>query len=215
LITGGPTFEDLDPVRFLGNRSSGRMGLALAAAALRAGHETRLILGPTSLEPPAGALIVNIRSAADMTRAVLANLAWADALVMAAAVADYTPASYSREKLKKNAGELVLRLKRTEDILLRLGGLPERRGKFLAGFSLDAGLNLEEGRRKLEEKNLDLVAVNSAEALGAGRSRAWLLSRGGETDCGVLEKAELARLIIEQAGVFFASGRRGTAICPT
>ncbi|MDR3077245.1 MAG: phosphopantothenoylcysteine decarboxylase, partial [Planctomycetota bacterium] len=198
LITGGPTVEDVDPVRFLSNRSSGRMGLALAGAAVRAGCETRLILGPTQLEPPAETNPVRVRSAAEMLAAVLDNLSWADALIMAAAVADYTPAEPSGAKLKKGKGELFLRLKRTDDILLRVGARPERRGMCLVGFSLDVSVNLEEGRRKQKDKGLDLMLVNSAESFGSGLSRAWLLSAAGEEDCGLIAKEKLAERIVER-----------------
>ncbi|MDR1518605.1 MAG: hypothetical protein LBU23_00465 [Planctomycetota bacterium] len=196
LITGGPTIEDLDPVRFLGNRSTGRMGLALAGAALRAGCRARLILGPAPLEPPPGIETVRVRSAADMLAAVLGHFAWADALIMAAAVADYTPSDPSREKLKKGPGDLLLRLKRTEDILSRVGALPERRGKCLVGFSLDVGVNLDEGRRKLREKGLDLVVVNSVASFAAGQTSAWLVSAAGECDCGGLSKDDLAASVV-------------------
>lgn len=192
LVTAGPTAEDIDPVRYITNRSTGRMGMETALAVARAGGEPRLVLGPTPLEPPPGLAVIRVRSAADMCRAVVENLAWADCLVMTAAVADYTPAEPMDTKLKKADGDLYLRLKRTPDILRTVMALPEREGKFVVGFSLDVGMNLAEGRRKLAEKRLDLIVVNTAASFGSERIRAWFLSPGEERDLGDMEKRELA-----------------------
>lgn len=195
LITAGPTAEDIDPVRFITNRSSGRMGMEVAEAVARAGGTPRLVLGPTSLPPPAGIETIRVRSAADMCRAVMENLAWADSLVMTAAVADYTPAEPLDTKLKKGEGDLFLRLKRTPDILRTVMDMPEREGKFIVGFSLDVGMNLEEGRRKLREKRLDLIVVNTAASFGADTIAATLISPAGERGAGVVGKRELADAI--------------------
>ncbi len=198
LITAGPTAEDIDPVRFITNRSSGRMGMEIARAVDRAGGAPLLILGPTQLEPPQGIETIRVRSAADMHRAVLAHIGWADCLVMAAAVADYTPAEPLREKLKKGDGDLSLRLRRTVDILADLKDRPERRGKFIIGFSLDVGLNLEEGRRKLAAKNLDLIVVNTVASFGSGEETADIMSHEAVEECGVIAKEELARKIVDR-----------------
>ncbi|MDR2392336.1 MAG: hypothetical protein LBE84_11750 [Planctomycetota bacterium] len=214
LITGGPTVEDIDPVRFLGNRSTGRMGIALARTAVALGLEARLILGPTHLAPPPEVETIGIRSAGEMLQAVLANFSWCDALVMAAAVADYTPVQPMKGKIKKNGADFILRLKRTEDILFRVGRLPERRGKCLIGFSLDVGENVEEGRRKLREKGLDMVLVNSVAAFGAQRVRSSIVSLGGEEDLGELDKEELADILFARAIRFFDQNAwQRTATC--
>jgi phosphopantothenoylcysteine decarboxylase/phosphopantothenate--cysteine ligase len=179
------------------------MGIALARAAVSSGLEAKLILGPTHLLPPPEVETIGVRSAGDMLDAVLAHFSWCDALIMSAAVADYTPAQPMKEKIKKNGGDLLLRLKRTEDILLRIGRLPERRGKCLVGFSLDVGENLAEGRRKLREKGLDMVLVNSIAAFGARRAHAYIVSFEGDEDLGELDKEELAAVLFARVIRFF------------
>lgn len=198
LITAGPTAEDIDPVRYITNRSTGRMGFAVAEAVSRAGGEPRLIVGPTPLEPPMGIDATRVRSAADMCRTVVDNLEWCDCLVMTAAVADYTPAEPLDSKLKKKDGDLFLRLKRTSDILATIRDLPQRLGKFVVGFSLDVGVNLDEGGRKLREKNLDLIVVNTVESFGSNRATAWLLSPDGAENCGGIGKEELSERIVSR-----------------
>ena len=199
LITAGPTAEDIDPVRFITNRSTGGMGMEMAIAVLRAGGTPVLVLGPTAAPVPEGVPqtnIVRVRSAQDMYEAVLANLAWCQALVMAAAVADYTPAEPLDEKLKKKDGDLVLRLKRTPDILASIKDRPERAGKFVIGFSLDVGLNLAEGRRKLESKKLDRIVVNTTASFGSGMERACIVSADGAEDLGEIAKDALAERLV-------------------
>ncbi len=198
LVTAGPTAEDIDPVRFLTNRSSGRMGIEAARAVVRAGGSARLILGPTCLEPPDGVETIRVRSAGDMHRAVRENLPWAQSLVMAAAVADYTPAEPLDVKLKKKDGDLFLRLKRTPDILASIRDAPERRGKYVIGFSLDVEVNLEEGKRKLAEKNLDCIVVNSARSFGSGDETACIVGRDGIEDCGTVSKEDLAERLVSR-----------------
>lgn len=199
LVTAGPTAEDIDPVRFITNRSTGRMGAAVALAVRRAGGTPLLILGPTALEPPPGVAVVRVRSAADMLRAVMERLEWADSLIMTAAVADYTPAEPLAVKLKKGEGDLVLRLKRTADILAEVKKSPLRPGKFIVGFSLDVGMNLDEGRRKLREKGLDLLVANTVAAFGAESSSAWILApEGEEVACGEMEKGRLADAVVSR-----------------
>ncbi len=203
LITAGPTAEDIDPVRFICNRSTGRMGMEVAVAVREAGGTPRLILGPTNLTPPDGIDTVRVRSAADMHREVIAGLAWADGLVMTAAVADYTPAEPLTTKLKKQDGDLVLRLKRTVDILADVKSRPERTGMVVVGFSLDVDMNLDEGRRKLHDKNLDLIVVNTVSSFGSGRETAAILSRNGVTELGEIDKSALAtQLVATMASLF-------------
>ncbi len=197
LITGGPTCEDIDPVRFLTNRSTGRMGLELALAARTLGMAPLLILGPTALAVPDFLPWIAVRSAADMLAAVEAAFPVCDLLVMSAAVADYTPAEPLDHKLKKTGGDLLLRLKRTADILQTIAAHPQRQGKKVCGFSLDREINLAEGRRKLAAKNLDMIAVNGASAFGAETSIVTLLLRdGGQLDLPAQDKALTARTIL-------------------
>lgn len=198
LVTAGPTAEDIDPVRFITNRSSGRMGMEVARAVKAAGGSALLILGPTRLSPPAGINVVNVRSAEDMAKAVDKNLSWADALVMAAAVADYTPIEPLDVKLKKTDGDLVLRLKRTRDILAGVKTSPHRRGRYVVGFSLDIGMNLAEGRRKLEEKDLDLIIVNSVSSFDAEHEHAYILGPEESEECGEIPKEQLAGKIVRR-----------------
>src|SRR5688500_1897917 len=140
VITAGPTYEDIDPVRFVGNRSSGRMGYAVAAEALRRGAAVTLITGPTHLTPPHGAAVARVRSAAEMHAAVMERAADQDAIIMAAAVADYAPAEPAAKKMKKGDGPVTITLNRTKDILGDLGRLPsrkERRLPVLVGFAAE------------------------------------------------------------------------------
>lgn len=168
LVTAGPTYEDIDPVRFLGNRSSGRMGFAIAAAAARRGAETVLVAGPVALETPPGVLRRDVRSAAQMREAVLAELP-ADAYVSAAAVADFTPAAAAAGKIKKQPGQdgLVLELVRTADILAEVAAHP-RRPRVVVGFAAETSDVEANARDKLARKGLDFVAANRVGVAGSG-----------------------------------------------
>ena len=170
LVTAGPTFEDIDPVRFVGNRSSGRMGYALAAEALRRGAAVTLVSGPTHLTAPHGAELVAVRSAAEMHAAVMARVANQDAVIMAAAVADYTPAAPSRQKVKKGDGALTITLNRTKDILGELGRLPSRAQgvPVLVGFAAETHDVVSYAQGKLEKKAVDLIVANDVSRAGAG-----------------------------------------------
>jgi phosphopantothenoylcysteine decarboxylase/phosphopantothenate--cysteine ligase len=182
LITAGPTREPLDPVRFLSNRSSGRMGYALAAAAARAGCRVVLVSGPVALRPPRGARVLRVETAEEMRRATLREARGAGLVIMAAAVADYRPAAPSRRKIKKGAARQVLRLERTPDILAELGRR-KRRGQLLVGFAAETHDLLRHAREKLARKNLDFLVANPVGRPGSGFespfNRATLLSRGG------------------------------------
>ncbi len=198
LVTAGPTAEDIDPVRYITNRSTGRMGMAVAEAVRDAGGLATLVLGPVAATPPEGVDVVHVRSAADMAGAVQSRLPEHHALVMAAAVADYTPAEPLGGKLKKKEGDLFLRLKRTVDILASVQDSPSRAGKCVVGFSLDVGINLAEGRRKLEAKNLDLIVVNTVSSFGADRENAVIVSPSGAEELGEIGKEELARMLVSR-----------------
>jgi len=195
LVTAGPTCEDLDPVRFLTNRSSGRMGNAIAAEAVARGHDTLLVSGPTALEPPPGARCVPVRSAADMLDACLADFDSCDAAVLVAAVADYRPAELSDHKIKK-ADDLVLRLARTVDIAKRLGQRKTR--QVLVGFALESDDGRANALRKLESKNLDAIVLNSPDTFGSDRIRAEIFERGGAWgQAQHLSKLDLAKLVLD------------------
>jgi len=168
LISAGPTFEDLDPVRFIGNRSSGKMGFAIAEAAVRQGAEVVLVAGPVSLPTPAGLTRIDVRSAAQMHAAVLDALP-VDVYIGAAAVADFTPRSVAPGKIKKQAGmdTLVLELVRTPDILAEVAA-HERRPRLVVGFAAETDHVEQYARGKLEKKGLDLIAANRVGVAGSG-----------------------------------------------
>jgi len=169
LVTAGPTFEDLDPVRYLGNRSTGRMGFAVAAEAMARGARVLLVAGPTSLEPPAGAEVERVRSAEQMRQAVMTRVDEADAVVMAAAVADYTPTAGSApEKLRKGEGDLSLDLRRTPDILAELGRMGSTGRPMLVGFAAETSDLIENATAKLRSKNVDVIVANDVSRSDAG-----------------------------------------------
>jgi phosphopantothenoylcysteine decarboxylase/phosphopantothenate--cysteine ligase len=171
LVTAGPTFEDLDPVRFVGNRSSGRMGFAVAREAARRGAHVTLIAGPTSVEPPPVGELIRVRHAVDMRDAVMARLDGADAVVMAAAVADYAPATAEAEKISKSEDVLTLTLRRTPDILAAIGAWRVSRGgarPVLVGFAAETSDAVTRARRKLASKHVDFIVVNDVLQPGAG-----------------------------------------------
>src|SRR5690348_15373185 len=166
LLTAGPTQEDLDPVRFLTNRSSGKMGYAVAEAAARRGAKVILISGPTALETPAGVTRIDVRTAAEMLNAVQKNVAEATKAIFAAAVADYRPAEAAAHKSKKTAGEFTLRLEPNPDILSTVA---RKKGeRLIVGFAAETDKVAENARKKLQEKDADLIVANDVTAAGAG-----------------------------------------------
>ncbi|MFA4943568.1 MAG: bifunctional phosphopantothenoylcysteine decarboxylase/phosphopantothenate--cysteine ligase CoaBC [Lentisphaeria bacterium] len=170
VVTAGPTREALDPVRYLTNRSSGKMGYALAAAAAAAGHEVVLVSGPVHLPPPAGCRLVSVETAAEMAAAVKAEFADAALLVMAAAVADYRPATVAGQKLKKGAAPRTLRLEPTEDILASIAAL-KRPGQKVAGFAAETERLAEFAQAKLARKRLDWIVANDVSRPDIGFDR--------------------------------------------
>jgi phosphopantothenoylcysteine decarboxylase/phosphopantothenate--cysteine ligase len=169
VVTAGPTYEDLDPVRYIGNRSSGKMGFALAAAAARRGARVVLVSGPTSLEPPPAVETVRVRSAVEMRDAVIASGSDADVIIMAAAVADYAPSERRAQKISKTEQSLTLSLVRTPDILGELGRLRGANGRpLLVGFAAETMDLVRRAREKLREKRLDLIVANDVSRAGAG-----------------------------------------------
>lgn len=200
LVSAGPTREPIDPVRFLSNRSSGRMGFALARAACRRGAKVTLVSGPTDLPDPAGVAVIRVGSAAEMRAAIRRAFRDATVLVMAAAVADYRPATVAAHKLKKGAGGRTLRLVRTEDIV---SDLARRKGpRLIVGFAAETRDVEREARRKLMEKRLDLVVANDVTAPGAGfetdTNVVRLLDRnGGDVSLPCLPKDAVADRILD------------------
>ena len=170
LVTAGPTYEDFDPVRYVGNRSSGRMGYAIAAEAARRGAHVTLVSGPTSIDAPPVAEVVQTRSAADMLEAVRSRAGNADIVVMAAAVADYTPVERAPQKVSKDADTLTLTLKRTTDILRELGHqrLKSGGGPILVGFAAETEDVVAKARAKREAKHVDLIVANDVSRSDAG-----------------------------------------------
>lgn len=222
LITAGPTREYIDPVRYLSNDSSGRMGFALARAALARGHRVTLVHGPVALVPPAGARAVSVVSAADMLAAC--ERAWPrhEVLIMAAAVADYTPAEPSPFKRKKQARQVSLRLKPTVDVLARLSANRPSPRAVVVGFALEDRDARRNAERKLASKNLDAIVLNRPTAIGAERCAMELLVRGGRWRRLVLRNkaahaAEILRVVETLARqrrmVQVCRGRQGMQRC--
>jgi phosphopantothenoylcysteine decarboxylase / phosphopantothenate---cysteine ligase len=209
LVTAGPTVEDIDPVRFVSNRSSGRMGYRLAEAARDRGARVVLVSGPTALPTPSGIELVAVRSAEEMARAVAARVSPATIVAMAAAVADYRPATVSPTKVKKTEGPATLEMVRTTDILRSLG--QAKGDRLLVGFAAETDHVLEHARKKLREKNLDLIVANDVSRAGAGfggdTNAAVLIDRdGGELDVPPCSKRGLAdavwdRVVVMRKGV--------------
>lgn len=195
LVTAGPTVEDLDSVRFISNRSSGRMGYAIAREAARRGASVCLVSGPVQLAAPAGVDVVRVRTAAEMAAAVLARFPAVDIVVKAAAVADYRPIGPISGKLKKTAPTLTVQMERTEDILARLGA--EKAGRLLVGFAAEAEDLLGQAQVKLRLKNLDLVVANDITRHDSGfdseQNQVIFLDRdGGIEELPLLGKEEVA-----------------------
>ncbi|MGD9904419.1 MAG: bifunctional phosphopantothenoylcysteine decarboxylase/phosphopantothenate--cysteine ligase CoaBC [Vicinamibacterales bacterium] len=204
LVTAGPTFEDIDPVRFVGNRSSGRMGYAVAAEAARRGAAVVLVSGPTHLDPPGGVEVVRVRSAADMHHAVMARAGAADAVVMAAAVADYTPEAVAGRKVAKADGGWSLPLVRTVDILAELGRLPSRAtGRpVLVGFAAETHDLLAHADAKRRRKGVDLVVANDVARHDAGfevdTNAVTFVSDDGLEDVPLMAKTAVAARILDR-----------------
>src|SRR5687767_6465547 len=204
VVSAGPTYEDIDPVRYIGNRSSGRMGYAVAAEAARRGARVVLVSGPTHLNPPAGIEIVRVRSAAEMGAAVHQHAADADVVVMAAAVADYTPAGGPASAKIEKGGSLDLRLNRTPDILADLGRMRGDRSKpVLIGFAAESGDPLARGRDKRASKRVDLIVANDISRTDAGfdseLNQATIIGGDGEEPFALGPKSELAGRILDRA----------------
>ena len=182
LVTAGPTQEPIDPVRYISNRSSGRMGYAVAEAAIEAGHAVTLVSGRVNLTPPPLATVIPVTTSEEMRAAVTEQVASTDVLVMCAAVADYRPATVAKQKIKKKSERLSLELVPTRDIL---GSLPRDRKFLVVGFAAETNDMEEYARKKLQNKNLDLIVVNDVSRTDIGMESAdnevTILFRDGQT----------------------------------
>jgi phosphopantothenoylcysteine decarboxylase/phosphopantothenate--cysteine ligase len=210
LVTAGPTVEDIDPVRFVSNRSSGKMGYRLAEAARDRGARVILVSGPTSLEAPSGVEVLSVRSAQDMQRAVADRVGPATVVIAAAAVSDYRPAGASASKVKKTDGPVTLDLVPNPDILKGLG--KEKGARLLVGFAAETEDLVANARKKLESKNLDLVVANDVTVRGAGfggeTNTVVLLRRdGGRVDVPPGSKREIAERILDEVRALRSAGR--------
>jgi phosphopantothenoylcysteine decarboxylase / phosphopantothenate---cysteine ligase len=205
VVTAGPTYEDIDPVRYVGNRSSGRMGFALAAEARRRGAEVTLIAGPTTTTPPSVDATIAVRSAADMHEAVLQAASNADVVIMAAAVADYAPASPAAQKVTKADGPLTLTLQRTKDILSDLGSMRAGLGgerPVLVGFAAETQDLLVRAREKRVRKKVDLIVANDVsqpdQGFDADTNAVTIIGDGDEQVVPLQSKARVAAVILDR-----------------
>jgi len=201
LVTAGPTREAVDPVRYLSNHSTGKMGYAIARAAARRGAQVTLVSGPANLSVPLGVNAVPVTGAAQMFEAVTAVSREQDIIIKAAAVADYRPASPGTDKIKKKDGDLRLELERTDDILAWLGQ-HRSPGQILCGFSMETRDLLMNSRNKLEKKNIDLIVANNLKTEGAGfgteTNVVTIISRDGEEELELMSKDEVAHHVLDR-----------------
>ena len=205
LVTAGPTQEAIDPVRFITNHSSGKMGYALAKMAALRGAQVTLVSGPVSISPFTGIEKVDVRSAQEMFEAVTARSAINDIIVMCSAVADYTPANYSDQKVKKSDGNLNIALTRTQDVLAYLGA-HKHEGQILVGFSMETEHLIENSSEKLGKKNADIICANSIVSsqtgFGVDTNKVTLISRQGIEELPLCSKDETADLILDKICTF-------------
>lgn len=200
LVTAGPTREPIDPARFISNRSSGKMGYAIAKAARRRGAEVTLITGPVSIEPPQGVRLLKTITASEMFNAVTENSNSASIIIKSAAVSDFRPEHYNEQKVKKEQGENSIELARTQDILKHLGA-EKKPGQLLVGFAAESENIIENGRKKLESKNLDMVAVNDISGENTGfessTNQLYLLTAKEDVQLPLTSKEHTANLLLD------------------
>ncbi|HGE71157.1 TPA: bifunctional phosphopantothenoylcysteine decarboxylase/phosphopantothenate--cysteine ligase CoaBC [Candidatus Poribacteria bacterium] len=201
LVTAGPTREALDPVRFISNRSSGKMGYAIAEVALKRGANVILITGPTNITPPDKAKVINVESALQMYDAVMSNALQADIIIMSAAVSDYRPKEFSQQKIKRDKGEITLVLEENPDILAELGK-NKRGGQIIVGFSMETENLLENSIKKLKKKNADFIVANDLSKEGAGfgtdTNIVTIISADGEVkELPLMSKHDVANAIFD------------------
>ncbi|MEW6129276.1 MAG: bifunctional phosphopantothenoylcysteine decarboxylase/phosphopantothenate--cysteine ligase CoaBC [Acidobacteriota bacterium] len=209
LITAGPTYEAIDPVRGITNRSSGKMGYAIAEAARRRGAKVTLITGPVNLSPPSSATTIQVKSAAEMYDAVMQNLAESTMIIMAAAVADYTPAKKANHKIKKGDGKIILELEPTKDILAAVGRVKD--GRVLIGFAAETENVEANARKKLINKKADLIVANDVSRIDSGfevnSNQVSLISLEETINLELLPKMEVAEKILDSALIIKQSNR--------
>ena len=202
LVTAGPTQESLDPVRYLTNHSTGKMGYALAKMAMLRGAAVTLISGPTAITPPPFVNVIHVRSAKEMFEAVAQHCEGSDFIFKAAAVADYTPAQYSDNKMKKTDSDLSIPLERTQDILKYLGQ-HRKEGQVICGFSMETQNMVENSRAKLEKKNVDMICANNLKEAGAGfgvdTNIITLITKNDTTQLPLQSKESTANAILDKA----------------
>lgn len=201
LVTAGPTVEAIDPVRYITNHSTGKMGYAIAREAMLRGAKVTLVTGPVAIDPPMFVDVVPVTSAADMFEAVTGRAQEQDIIIKAAAVADYTPVTTATEKIKKKDGDNAIALTRTKDILGWLGE-HRREGQFLCGFSMETQNMLENSRQKLTKKNVDMIVANNLKVQGAGfggdTNVVTLITADGATELPLQSKEEVAGKLLEE-----------------
>lgn len=202
LITAGATREAIDPVRYITNRSSGKMGYAIAEAAISQGAEVILVSGMTNLNPPQGAKVIYAESAEAMYQAVMSSVAWADIIIKAAAVADYRPKEIFEQKFKKSDANWTIELERTKDIAYEIGKV-KREDQLLIGFAAETENLVESAMRKIKKKNLDMIVANNVATEGAGfdvdTNIVTLISKEGKmTELPLMSKRELAKNILAE-----------------
>lgn len=199
LVNAGPTEESIDPIRVITNHSSGKMGYAIARQAAFRGAGVTLVSGPTNLKSPMGVEVISIKSAEDMYQEMVKNVDQADIIIMAAAVADYTPVTTAENKIKKTEGDFSIPLKRTKDILLSIGQ-QKKDGQFICGFSMETENMLENSRKKLIKKNADMICANNLRQAGAGyqvdTNILTLIQKDFEKELPLLSKDEAANEIL-------------------
>ena len=202
LVTAGPTMEAIDPVRYITNHSSGRMGYAIAGCAAYRGAQVVLVTGRTHIEPPIFTKVIKVTDAESMYNAVMSEIDDADIIVMAAAVADYTPAQVSDEKLKKKDGNMSVEMKRTRDILKEAGKI-KKANQYICGFAMETQNLIENAKAKLEAKNADMIVANSLRTEGAGfgtaTNVATLINSEEIKQLPIMSKDELAEIILDEA----------------
>lgn len=209
LVSAGPTREAIDPVRYITNRSTGKMGYAIARAAAYRGAQVTLVSGPVDLAPPLFAAVVQVESAGEMFEAVTSRFHDQDVVIKAAAVADYRPVTVGTEKLKKSHGDLSIALERTDDILGWLGG-HRREGQFLCGFSMETQNMLENSRAKLVKKNLDMIVANNLKVEGAGFASdtnvVTIITKDGKKELPLMTKDEVADALLSEIAAKIGTG---------
>lgn len=201
MITAGPTQEAIDPVRYISNHSTGKMGYAIARAAMLRGAEVTLVSGPVAIEPPMFVDVVNIKNAAEMAEAVKSRAGEMNIIIKSAAVADYRPANVAAEKIKKKDGEASIKLERTEDILSYLGA-NKKPGQFICGFSMETENMLENSKAKLKKKNVDMIVANNLRTAGAGfgtdTNVVTLITADDARELPIMSKDEVAQAVLDE-----------------